>query len=91
MKAFDRLTDELRGLRLADEAAVIISIGSVRCRDCGPVGAIQVTASKGDYTATVEALRLEDALLMVRARLDEAEQAAKKKRDEEKKKKAVMA
>ena len=85
MSNLDDLTRQLRALRLPTEGAVIISIGSVHCRDCGDAGAIQVTASKGPHTVTQEALRLEDALLMCRARLEEAEEAARKKREEAKK------
>ena len=75
----DTLTDALRALRLKDETAVIVSIGSVTEPGCGPVGAISVTATKRGHTATSEALRLEDALLMVRARLDEMIELVAKK------------
>ena len=80
----DTLTLQLRSLRLPDEAAVIVSVGSVSDPECGDAGAIQVTARKGSHTATSEALRLEDALLMVRARLDEAEERARKEREKAK-------
>lgn len=74
----DYLTERLRAIRLPDEAAVILEIGSVSEPQCGKRGAIRVTATKGRFTATSEALRLEDALLMVRTRLSEAAQRAKK-------------
>ena len=85
----DILTEQLRSIRHPDESAVIISIGSVRCSGCGPVGAIQVVASKGKHTVTSEALRLEDAILMTRARLREAEERDRKEREEAKKGKAA--
>lgn len=84
MTAFelDILTAQLRALRLPDEAAVILEIGSVADPACGKDGAIRVTATKGVYTETSHALRLEDALLMVRARLKEAAERAEKAKKE---------
>ena len=79
------LTTALRALRLPDEAAVIVSVGSVRDPECGERGAISVTARKGIHEATSTALHLEDALLMVRARLNEAhEREARKQREKAK-------
>jgi hypothetical protein len=72
------LTDRLRALRLPDEEMVLLQVGSVRCRDCGPAGAIRVVAAKSGITETVEAMQLEDALLMVRAHLDDAIAARKR-------------
>jgi hypothetical protein len=76
------LTARLRALRLPDELAVIISVGNVSEPGCGKNGAVSVTATKGDHTATSKAMRLEDALLMVRARLNEMALAEKKKKEE---------
>ena len=76
------LTVRLRALRLPDEAMVILEVGSARERQCGDAGAIRVTARKGDVTETVEALHLEDALLMVRAHIDDAIKARAKKTSE---------
>ena len=66
------LTLRLRALRLPDEAMVLLHIGSVSEPQCGSEGAIRVTASKAGITETVEALHLEDALLMARAHIDTA-------------------
>ncbi len=85
--SLNALTDQLRALRMPDEAAVIVSVGSVHMRDCGPVGAIQVTVAKGKHSATVEALRLEDALLMARARIAEAEERDRIEREKAKQEK----
>lgn len=80
----DDLTRRLRALRLPDEAAVILEVGSVADPGCGQRGAIRVTATKGNHTATSQALHLEDALLMVRARLNEAAERERKEREEAK-------
>jgi len=78
----DELTVALRALRLPDEAAVILEVGSVADPGCREAGAIRVTATKGNHTCTSQALRLEDALLMVRARLNEAIERERKEREE---------
>lgn len=80
----DQLTDALRALRLPGESAVIISVGSERDPECGERGAISVTATSGKHTETSTALHLQDALLMVRARLNEAHERAEKARLEAK-------
>lgn len=86
MSNLDELTRQLRALRLPDEAMVILEVGSVREPQCGDDGAISVRASKSGITLTVEALRLEDALLMVRAHINAAivvrDEAAAKTRKE---------
>jgi hypothetical protein len=79
------LTLRLRALRLPDEAMIVLEVGSVRERQCGPSGAIRVTARKGDVIETVEALHLEDALLMVRAHIDRAIKASAEKAAEKRK------
>ena len=80
----DILAAQLRALRLPDETAVILEFGSVADPGCRQSGAIRVTATKGNHTATSQALRLEDALLMVRARLDEEAERERKKREDAK-------
>lgn len=84
----DELTLELRTLRLPDETAVLIEVGSVADAGCPKSGASRVTASKAGHTCTSQALRLEDALLMVRARLNEAIERERKEREEKKEKAA---
>ena len=64
------LTERLRALRLPDEEMVLVAVGHMRDCGCGERGAVRVIASKSDITETVDALRLEDALLMVRHRID---------------------
>lgn len=74
----------LASIRLADEDALILSFGAHgSTHDC-PDGFVSVTAEKAGETATSKAIHLQDALLLVRAKLDRQIEAREKAKEEAK-------
>ena len=68
--AINALGEQIAAFRCDDETALVVGFGCHKGSPGCESGSVSVTVTKGLFTATSEALRLGDAALMARAKVN---------------------
>lgn len=68
--AINAIGEQIAAFRCADETALVVGFGSHKGSPGCESGTLSVTVTKSGFTATSEALRLGDAALLARAKVN---------------------
>lgn len=85
-KAINAIGEQIAEFRSNDEGALVIGFGSHKGSPGCESGSLSVTVRKGGFEATSEALRLGDAALLARGKVNRMIAADIKAKDEAKRK-----